>query len=324
MKLDIASITLFAAGALAAPSPAQTTLFADDFEGGLGAWQAEGQWHLSPSVCYAPPSPGGGGFARWGQPGECTFHGVLAGSLTLAAPVQVPATAEDARLSYWSYSDSELCLGWDFHRVEASTDGGATWQWIGSACSDPRVWVEREVDLSALRGHDVLVRFSFDAADHWGNFGVGWGVDNVRVEVAACAAETYCTAAPNSFSPSGAHIDYAGTRRVHVNDFTLIAEEAPPGQFGVFFYGHEAMSVAVGDGFLCVDPGALGLARIGGPGQVDANGALAQPLDLVATQATSHAVHAGSVWRFQLWFRDPSGGPAGTNYSDAMAVTFCP
>ena len=31
----------------------------------------------------------------------------------------------------------------------------------------------------------------------------------------------------------------------------------------------------------------------------------------------------GSTWNFQFWFRDPSGGPAGFNFSDGLEVTFC-
>jgi hypothetical protein len=33
---------------------------------------------------------------------------------------------------------------------------------------------------------------------------------------------------------------------------------------------------------------------------------------------------AGSVFNFQLWYRDPGGGPQGFNLSDAIELTFCP
>jgi hypothetical protein len=35
-------------------------------------------------------------------------------------------------------------------------------------------------------------------------------------------------------------------------------------------------------------------------------------------------ITAGSTWNFQLAFRDPLGGPATFNTSDAIEVTFCP
>jgi hypothetical protein len=55
-------------------------------------------------------------------------------------------------------------------------------------------------------------------------------------------------------------------------------------------------------------------------------GTVALPIDLTAPPFSGGAsqITAGSTWRFQFWFRDPQGGPAGFNTSDAMRVTFCP
>jgi len=35
-------------------------------------------------------------------------------------------------------------------------------------------------------------------------------------------------------------------------------------------------------------------------------------------------IQAGEAWRFQFWYRNPAGGGAGFNLSDALLVTFCP
>jgi hypothetical protein len=35
-------------------------------------------------------------------------------------------------------------------------------------------------------------------------------------------------------------------------------------------------------------------------------------------------ISAGEVWNFQLWYRDPAGGGANYNSSDALGLTFCP
>jgi hypothetical protein len=32
----------------------------------------------------------------------------------------------------------------------------------------------------------------------------------------------------------------------------------------------------------------------------------------------------GSTWNWQFWYRDPMGGGAAFNTSDALSVTFCP
>ena len=52
-------------------------------------------------------------------------------------------------------------------------------------------------------------------------------------------------------------------------------------------------------------------------------GQLYAPIDLAALPAPTGSVSAlaGETWRFQAWFRDSMGGVAGSNFSDAVAVT---
>ena len=35
-------------------------------------------------------------------------------------------------------------------------------------------------------------------------------------------------------------------------------------------------------------------------------------------------IDAGETWNFQFWYRDPSAGGAGFNFTDALSITFCP
>jgi hypothetical protein len=134
----------------------------------------------------------------------------------------------------------------------------------------------------------------------------------------------YCVAAPNSVG-AGAPIDHAGSTSVSAEDLAFTASGAPPGQFGVFFYGPDPAQVPFGEGFLCIAAGALGIYRLP-PVVIDGTGSVQQPIDWDAPPAGSGpgALQPGSAWCFQFWYRDPLGGPAGFNLSDALEVSLCP
>ena len=82
----------------------------------------------------------------------------------------------------------------------------------------------------------------------------------------------------------------------------------------------------LGDGNLCIDPTSPGLFRLIPAVKTDAAGNASRLLDFNAKPLGSGAgmVTAFSTWNFQFWFRDPSGGPSGSNTSDALELTFCP
>jgi len=44
---------------------------------------------------------------------------------------------------------------------------------------------------------------------------------------------------------------------------------------------------------------------------------------IVNLQAPNSLITGAGVWNFQFWYRDPAGGPAGFNLSDAIQVNFC-
>lgn len=132
------------------------------------------------------------------------------------------------------------------------------------------------------------------------------------------APTTYCTAAPNSSSPTGASIGWSGSQSVAANAFTLSVAHVPPGTTGLFFFGPNATAVPFGDGVRCVG----GTLRRTAVVTASAGGTASRTLDF--TSDPGDDVTAGSTWRFQFWYRDLAAGGAGFNLSDALTVDFCP
>jgi len=124
------------------------------------------------------------------------------------------------------------------------------------------------------------------------------------IGTSVCQSLPSSTGAPALISASGSDLAGAG------NQLTLTAEPVPD-QPGIFFFGPNPIRVPFGNGFLCVGGG---LTRLLPP--VAASGQVAQ-------KTIDNAPFAiGDVRYFQYWFRDPAGGGAAFNTSDAVGVTF--
>ena len=139
--------------------------------------------------------------------------------------------------------------------------------------------------------------------------------DAVDILELGCGVTSYCQTSPNSVG-DGAVISHAGIPSIEADDFTLIASECPPCQFGLFFYGESQLSVPFGEGLRCVGGPALRRLSVVNTGS---EGVAAQPLDY-STKNPSLTIEALSTWNFQFWYRDG----ATFNLSDALEVTFCP
>ncbi len=143
------------------------------------------------------------------------------------------------------------------------------------------------------------------------------------VAIGCPGPENYCVGEPNSVG-NGASISWAGTVEMSTNLFYVTGTGAIPTQFGLFFYGPNQILVPFGDGYRCVGGGIYRL----GPAQLsDGLGSYNRRVDFTQPPASSGAgqITPGSVWNFQLWYRDPAG-PLGNgfNLSDGLEVTFCP
>lgn len=126
-----------------------------------------------------------------------------------------------------------------------------------------------------------------------------------------------CEALPNS-TGLPARLDVLGSRVVADNDLTLTVDQAVPGNFGLFFYGPNAIEIPFGEGRLCVGGG---VRRLGPPQTIGAGGDALRPVDLTAPPAAGELL-PGTHFGFQFWYRDPAGGPFGFNSSNSKDVAF--
>lgn len=124
---------------------------------------------------------------------------------------------------------------------------------------------------------------------------------------------TYCTASANSVGAGGL-IGFTGSASIAANDLGLTCTDLPPSQFGLFFHGPSQQSIPVGEGILCVGGSLVRLPAVA----ITAGGDAAWAFDNTGT-----GLAPGTTANFQFWYRDPSGGPVGYNFSNGLSVTFC-
>jgi DNA-binding beta-propeller fold protein YncE len=144
----------------------------------------------------AAAAPGGGGALYFGN-ASATGYGTgsrVAGD-ALSPPVDLPAGAR-ATLTFRTWQDVETTPGQDPFRVDVVADGVAHRAWERPDGFAPRAWTSVAVEVSALAGRRVQVRFSFDSRDGAANDGTGVFVDDVAItspcRPAACTVESDC------------------------------------------------------------------------------------------------------------------------------------
>lgn len=129
--------------------------------------------------------------------------------------------------------------------------------------------------------------------------------------------ERYCAAAVNSVGV-GARLDASGSVSVAANDLRLFASPVPLRQTGIFYCGPSQAQVPFGNGWRCVDGALLRFPPRKAVGTV-----LLADLDNAAPPFAGLIV-SGSRWNFQVWYRDPTGGGAYFNTTDALSILFEP
>jgi hypothetical protein len=126
----------------------------------------------------------------------------------------------------------------------------------------------------------------------------------------------YCTANPNS-TGDPASISAWCSASSSAGSLRLQAQRVP-NQFGIFFHGANQSQLPFGDGFLCATGDIV-------------RGSVIKAILQVASYRydNSDAKHSvasfvGSTRHFQYWFRDPMGGGAAFNTSNAISIGILP
>jgi hypothetical protein len=134
---------------------------------------------------------------------------------------------------------------------------------------------------------------------------------------------SYCTTTPNSVGP-GAIISSRNMPSATEQLFTLEVDGGPPNAFGIFYYGSDQIATPYGDGVRCVGGGNLGVFRLPVL-NFDPFGMVGLMVDWNVSPAGEGPGEwlIGDTWNVQFWYRDPLGGPAGFNFSDALSFTVC-
>ena len=316
----------------------QLVAFEDDMEQDLG-WTSgipadtatAGVWRLEDPVetAASPEDDHTEGGTR------CWVTGLYAdidgGVTTLTSPAFNLQGWQDPVVTFWLYFHRDgLSQATDQCRIEVSNDDGQTWVEMERIRQVPlekiASWDRKSYHLAQWVTPGAQTRIRIRAQDENLDSFVKALVDDFKVWQADCGCQptTYCTSNENSVG-SEARIGWSGSAELGQNDFHLTVSDALPGGLGLFFYGSTQVQLPLAEGTLCVGGGSQGIQRLQPPLQTDPTGSATRQVDFSAPPAGSGpgAITAGSTWNFQFWYRDPQGGPGGSNLSDGLSVTFC-
>jgi cysteine-rich repeat protein len=153
--------------------------YLDSFENGQNGWTSTGLWNLDDFRSASPSH-------AWYY-GQTTFRsyqtllpGTNSGSLT--SPSVDLTKVSNAKLAFSYFLETQNEPGFDVASVEASRDGFVSEEIVlASQLADSAAFAGEELDLSALTGGLLQVRFAFDTVDDADNHFEGFYVDDVLI-----------------------------------------------------------------------------------------------------------------------------------------------
>ena len=277
-------------------------------------------------------TPGFGNVNAWftGQAGVGDGVGtndVDGGTTSLVSPAFDLETIVNPGISYfrWYSNDQGGAPNADVLRIDLSNDNGATWvlaEEVGPTGEETNGgWIPSTLIVDQFVTPTSQVRLRVRASDLGDGSIVEAALDDVEVfgfgDTNACnPINSFCPATTNSTGQAAA-ILFSGSQDADDNNALLSVGNAPPGQFGLFFYGDAPNNLPIGNGVVCVGGNLFRLPT----GTIDALGSFSQTLDIANPVTPAAQISNGQTWYFSFWFRDNVG--AGFNFSDGISVEFC-
>lgn len=171
--------------------PASATVAAPlnyDAEGGAAGWSGSGLWKLDTLDRPLRGATRAWMFSTGTNFADATYQ---AGDLT-SPPITLPGGTSYLRFRHFSdvegiaYDTQRLATAhWDQRRVQISTDNGVTFTDLYQLSEDTQgiIWQDSPViSLAAYSGKTIRLRFHFSRIDTMNNSGLGWAIDDVRID----------------------------------------------------------------------------------------------------------------------------------------------
>lgn len=136
--------------------PAQDLITNGGFENGLTGWTRGGA--KLPIASTAHPHSGGHSLRCGATTGPGTTE--PNGDSWAYQTVTLPAAATQATLTFWYYALTYDTVQYDWQDAEIRDSSGATLISIFHMADNSRVWTQRTVDLTSLRGRTIRVYFN--------------------------------------------------------------------------------------------------------------------------------------------------------------------
>ncbi len=186
-----------------------TVTFADSAEQTFANWTTNGTWAQTTTQSHTPTksftdSPTG------------NYGNNANNSMTLTTPINIAAYPV-VFLNFWHRYATEA--GFDFCKVEVSSNNGTTWQTVTSYSGTLSVWTQVSLDITSFAGGSANLKVRFTLTSDGGTTADGWYVDDIKltnygtvtgVNQISELATTYSLKQnyPNPFNPS-TKINYA-------------------------------------------------------------------------------------------------------------------
>ena len=177
-----------------------------------------------------------------------------------------------ARLSFWSYHDTETSNTYDQRKVLISDDGfnKRVQSFALANQTNPKKWIQHNFELDGWLGKKIQVRFAFDSIDSVANSGAGWFLDDVLVEFGAAKAPS-CKNDGNCNDGNACTVDTCNKNGDCVNSFAKSDVECNDGEACTWDWcdaasgcKHANNNVVCDDGNACTDKDACAAGKCGG------------------------------------------------------------